>query len=259
MEQQYHMLYKTTCTVTGNFYIGVHSTKNLEDGYLGSGLRLLKSISKHGKENHRREILELFETRQAMYKREREIVNEEMLSNTRCMNLNRGGEGGWSTESQLKNNRASLLRQKWLAKNNPGWKKQRSEKISISNSEQFKNGERSFIPNWSGKTLDQNHRSSIGKANSVSQKGEKNSQYGKIWVTNEKESKLVDKAELDSLIQQGWRKGRRNNEIMALGPKGPRGFESLSVPQGVGGGVVERGALISPRVLELVPPSSRHE
>jgi hypothetical protein len=209
MEQQYHMLYKTTCTVTGNFYIGVHSAKNLEDEYLGSGLRLLKSISKHGKENHRREILELFETRQAMYKREREIVNEEMLSNTRCMNLNRGGEGGWSTESQLKNNRASLLRQKWLAKNNPDWKKQRSEKISISNSEQFKNGERSFIPNWSDKTLDQNHRSSIGKANSVSQRGEKNSQYGKIWVTNEKESKLVDKAELDSLIQQGWRKGRK--------------------------------------------------
>ena len=58
--QKYHILYKTTCTVTGNFYIGVHSTTNLEDGYLGSGKRLRYSIEKHGKENHLREILEFF-------------------------------------------------------------------------------------------------------------------------------------------------------------------------------------------------------
>jgi len=62
--QKYHILYRTTCTVTENFYIGVHSTTNLEDGYMGSGIRLLNSVLKHGKENHTREILEFFDTRE---------------------------------------------------------------------------------------------------------------------------------------------------------------------------------------------------
>ena len=47
-----HYIYKTTCNVTKRYYIGMHSTTNLEDGYLGSGKRLRYSIRKYGKENH---------------------------------------------------------------------------------------------------------------------------------------------------------------------------------------------------------------
>lgn len=49
--RKYHYIYKTTCTITSKFYIGMHSTDNLEDGYVGSGKRLWYSINKHGKEN----------------------------------------------------------------------------------------------------------------------------------------------------------------------------------------------------------------
>ena len=48
--KQYHYLYKTECTVTGAFYIRMHSTSDLDDGYLGSGTILWRSIKKHGKE-----------------------------------------------------------------------------------------------------------------------------------------------------------------------------------------------------------------
>lgn len=34
---KYHYLYKTTNLITNEFYIGVHSTYDLKDGYLGSG------------------------------------------------------------------------------------------------------------------------------------------------------------------------------------------------------------------------------
>jgi hypothetical protein len=43
-------------------------------------------------------------------------------------------------------------------------------------------------------------------AMSKSQKGEKNSQYGKIWITNGVESKRITKNEL---IPEGWAKGRK--------------------------------------------------
>lgn len=87
----HHILYKTTCLITGRFYIGIHSTDDLEDGYLGSGRRIHNSIRKHGRENHVREILESFDSRQKLCEREAEIVNSKMLADVNCMNLMEGG------------------------------------------------------------------------------------------------------------------------------------------------------------------------
>ena len=58
MEREYHILYRTTCTITGRFYVGCHSTDSIEDGYLGSGNFLKHSVNKYGAENHKREILQ---------------------------------------------------------------------------------------------------------------------------------------------------------------------------------------------------------
>ena len=69
---KYHYIYKTTCKVNGKFYIGMHSTSNLEDGYIGSGKRLWNSIRKHGKENHECEILEWLPDRSSLKEREKE-------------------------------------------------------------------------------------------------------------------------------------------------------------------------------------------
>lgn len=44
----------------------MHSTDNLEDGYLGSEKRLRYSINKHGAENHEREILEFVDSREEL-------------------------------------------------------------------------------------------------------------------------------------------------------------------------------------------------
>ena len=75
-EHTHHYIYKTTCSITGKYYIGMHSTSNLEDGYLGSGKRLWYSINKHGKENHSVEILEWLPDRCSLKLREKEIINE---------------------------------------------------------------------------------------------------------------------------------------------------------------------------------------
>lgn len=70
--KKYHFIYKTTNNLNGKYYIGMHSTNNLDDGYLGSGRRLRYSLNKYGNENHTREILE--------FKNSRDELKEESLN-----------------------------------------------------------------------------------------------------------------------------------------------------------------------------------
>ena len=91
--RKYHIIYKTTCLVTGRYYIGMHSTDDLQDKYLGSGVRLTRSVKKYGKEQHTREILEVFPSRVAASDREKEILTEELRADPLCLNCGAGGLG----------------------------------------------------------------------------------------------------------------------------------------------------------------------
>ena len=93
--RKYHFIYKTTRVDTEFFYIGMHSTDDLNDGYLGSGKIISASIKKHGKGKHLREILEFLPTREAMKLREKEVISAELLKDPRCPNLKLGGDGGF--------------------------------------------------------------------------------------------------------------------------------------------------------------------
>ncbi len=57
-------------------YIGDHSTNNLNDGYLGSGQLIKKALKKYGKENFKKEVLELFETKQEAYNAQEKYINK---------------------------------------------------------------------------------------------------------------------------------------------------------------------------------------
>ena len=72
VNKKYHYLYKTTNLVNGKYYYGMHSTNNLNDGYLGSGSYLRNAIHKHGKDNFKREIIEMFDKREDLANAEKD-------------------------------------------------------------------------------------------------------------------------------------------------------------------------------------------
>ena len=202
--RKYHILYKTTCLITKRFYIGMHSTDNLEDGYIGSGKQLWRSINKHGKDNHDTEILETLPDRSSLKEREKHIVNEKFLKDKMCMNLAIGGEGGYGSlflsKEQLSKGAVNANKVKW---SNPEFRSKMSELASERNKELHAKGIMK-APDWTGR---KHSEETIEKFKGHKrQSGSNNSQSGKCWITNEEESKKILKGDQ---IPEGWRLGRK--------------------------------------------------
>lgn len=94
VDKKYHYLYKTTNLINNKYYYGMHSTNNLDDNYLGSGVYLRRAIRKYGKDNFKREIIKIFDTRDELIQGEIDLLTREILENKYCMNIKFGGDGG---------------------------------------------------------------------------------------------------------------------------------------------------------------------
>lgn len=210
MKKEYHFIYKTTCNVNNKFYVGMHSTDNLEDGYIGSGKRLWYSINKYGKENFTFEILESHPNREELVKREKELVNEEFIKNELCLNLKPGGTGGFCSEDSSKGGKKSKIIQDILRKNNPEWVKRWKSKISNSQKKLYNNDLRpkKYFFNWSGKTHTDETKKKLSELKKGTGVGSDNSQFGSRWITNEIENKKLKKNES---LPYGWRFGKKKH------------------------------------------------
>lgn len=92
MEKKYNFVYKTTNLINGKIYIGVHSTNNLDDGYVGSGYKLQEAVIKYKKQNFEREILEFFDNASDAYKLEKKLVTDEFVKSKNTYNIALGGK-----------------------------------------------------------------------------------------------------------------------------------------------------------------------
>jgi hypothetical protein len=138
MKNIYHFLYKTTNLINGKYYYGMHSTKKLDDGYLGSGKYLRRSINKYGIENFKIEILDFFENREDLCVAEKKLITETILFDINCMNLKPGGFGGFSKEEQRINAEKSNTKQKILRENDIEWVKRYSQSLSVGQKKYMK-------------------------------------------------------------------------------------------------------------------------
>lgn len=218
-------IYKITNTINDKIYIGKHQTKNLNDGYLGSGKYLKRAINKYGIENFSKEILFVFESGEEMNSKEKEIVNEEYLTRDDVYNLCLGGQGGFGyihLNGLCNYSAGRVLADKVLEKRyGEGWKKILSFKGVVALKEKcdndilFKNElilkhrkslEKARISALSDESkLKRIH--SLSKINH--QQGSKNSQFGTCWITNGSENKKIKKEDLYLWIEQGYNKGRK--------------------------------------------------
>lgn len=204
----FYTIYQITNTLNGKIYIGKHQTRDLNDGYMGSGKHLKQSIAKYGIENFKKEILFRFDNEAEMNSKEVELVTEEFCKRDDTYNICQGGKGGFNYLN-------------WSGKSNIGWKtngKDNAVKGGLSfanrlaNDEEFKeeflSKRQNFVYSkaFAGKSHSDETKKKIGEINSVLQSGNSNSQFGTIWITNEVENRKIKK---NDPIPDGWRLGRK--------------------------------------------------
>jgi len=209
-EKEYHFIYKTTNLKNGKYYVGMHSTNNLTDGYLGSGKRLRRSLNKYGKENFKFEILEFLSDRISLKEREKELVNEELLKDSSSMNLKEGGDGGFIDEKhQLKCSLAGKKAYLDKLKNDEDFKNKIRE-VGVRTYKNLKGLTWGDTCSWLGRKHKEESKKKISEKAKL-RTGEKSSQFGTCWVTNGKENKKIKKEELNNYLCNGWDKGRKMN------------------------------------------------
>ena len=208
----HYTIYKVTNKINGKIYIGSHKTNNLDDGYMGSGKYLKRAIKKNGIENFEKQILFIYDNPEAMYQKEGELVNEDFLAIENTYNLKIGGFGGFDYINSnkmnagmqyMKDNSKEMGRAGFKAvikKYGDNWWKECASKATKKLKEKFPNG--TFL----GKKHTEETKRKISQKNSISLAGEKNSQYGTIWITNNLENKKIKK---NDTIPDGWTKGRK--------------------------------------------------
>lgn len=92
----YHIVYKTTNTINNKIYIGIHSTSNLNDGYIGSGVALKHAINKYGISAFTREIIYTGVSRDDISCKEQELVTEQFCTQSNNYNMRTGGDESYA-------------------------------------------------------------------------------------------------------------------------------------------------------------------
>ena len=193
--KKYHYIYKTTNILSGRYYVGMHSTNDLNDGYIGSGTYLKRSINKYGIKNHKFEILEFFDSREKLALKEKELVTLQEIAKEKCMNLKVGGLGGFPPNAK------DAFREKLK---DPEYRKEFIKKTGASETLKKLHREgRVKYDTFRGKKHTEETKKKIGLANSIRQSGQKNSQFGTFWITN---GKINKKTKFE--IPKGWYRGR---------------------------------------------------
>jgi hypothetical protein len=184
MEKKYNYTYQIKNLINNKTYIGVHSTDDLDDGYMGSGIQLKPAFDKYGKENFVKTIMCFFDTANEMYEEEKFLVDEEWIKRSDNYNIALGGIGGNMGEEVNKKISKAIKGEKHYlyglkGKNNPHYGKKRSEETRRKMSE--------------------------------SRKGKKNPMYGKEGGMKDKTHTEETKRKIsETIIKNGICKGKNN-------------------------------------------------
>lgn len=183
--KKYNYVYKITNLVNGKIYIGKHSTDDVNDGYMGSGVVLRQAYKKYGLECFTKEVIDYYNNTIELNQGEIYWIAQFNSTNSEIgYNLTYGGDGGTPTEETRRKVSHTLkgrhhteeTRQKISAankgKSSPNKGKTFSEEYRRKLSESHK-GQPGF---WTGKPLSEETKQKISAANKGRQRSEETKQ-----------------------------------------------------------------------------------
>lgn len=176
--------------------------------YYGSGIILTRSLKKYGKENHTIEILKYFDSDQELRQAEKDLLTEEVLKDSLCMNLKEGGRGGFNEEQGIKGRKMFIdhlnnddVFKEYISNNNSIKANKRNKMYADQNSRIFK--VRHKDPKF--KIL---HKEAVklGKKRAVESRLKILSNGGKKLQNpnNCRSKKVIAKEHIHEYISQGW-------------------------------------------------------
>jgi len=206
----HYYVYQITNLINGKIYVGKHKSSKppLENGYYGSGKQITAAIKKYGLDNFKKEVLYHCSSLDDMANKEAEIVTEDFVRRADTYNMHKGGPGGWDhyngTNQHKVNSRKGGLTSSSRASN------------------PFKDPEFQKTVDW---TRDPNRLRELSKRANTPQanakrkntfnkighsQGEKNSQFGRIWISNIL-TKEVKRITINDVIPEGWVRGKKGH------------------------------------------------
>lgn len=201
--KKHYTLYKTTNTINGMIYIGVHLTDNPTDRYLGSGRELKEAIKKYGRSNFKKEILFIFDNVEDVFNKEKEIVDDKFRKRQDTYNCSIGG-GGWGMAGVklTKETRDKMSKARTGIKRT--FTKEHCENLSKvkKGKKQAADLVKKRIAPLIGRTKEP-HTDEVKKKISETK-------IGSIWITNFilNKTATIKPELLDKYISEGWIKGR---------------------------------------------------
>lgn len=261
MEKEFNYFYKITNNLNGHFYYGIHSTDDLEDGYMGSGTALKNAIKKYGVENFGKEILKFFGTRKEAAEYEEENVTMSLINEEGCYNIIPGGEkypcigmitmydnvekkfvllplekyqlnkkryspmgGGMVCATENATGIRKMINTEEYYKNKDAYTHHRIGKVPAkdkngkiflveTSDERLKTGELTYIQTGTKHSKEWSAKVKKIFKEIKHQQGEKNSQYGTVWIHKDDAVKKIKKEEEGKYLNIGWKRGRKEKQI----------------------------------------------
>ena len=211
-----YVVYKIVNIINENYYIGVHKTDNVNDTYYGSGLRIIRAIKKYGIHNFKKSIIFITDDQINAYNKEKELVNENTLKDSKCYNIRIGGE---IIDSNICRRGFQTCKDKKIGLFDISRKKEYVKRVMISraNNPHIQDKNPFFNSKWQEKNnIFKNKELNIDKIKKISEKirnkmiGINNPRFGFVWIKNLdlNQSKCVNQNELENYFSLGWIKGR---------------------------------------------------
>lgn len=188
---------------------GVRKANHFYAARLGIMKPLYEAIRAQGRENFVFEVIEECADEVINEREEHWVAHYDSFNPAKGYNLTSGGS--WFLTDiaieRLKQGGSTSLKNRWAQ---PEWRERRLQEMSENTKQRFRSGALK-APDWTGKKHYEETKRKIGAANSIHQQGEGNSRFGTVWVFHVglKESRQVKKEELQTLLEQGWCKGRK--------------------------------------------------